>query len=165
MLERKEYGTYKFDMEDIFDDAIDACDEVVNYLDSYLTDAIMEVADSYVPTYDNDLFNNCKELAPYVEEAMYNGNGADGLVELLRAGAYEYYTQLLYNNIENIIFNIAYDYIIDEYEEYDDKLSDYELEEALSAIDSDNRISDIIEAVDELIDDLKEALDLEENEE
>ena len=106
------------ELEDIFGDDTTVCDEVTEYSDSsYLCDAISEVASNNVPVYNQELCEKCWELNEYVAEAKAQGllEGADDLFKMLEMGAYEYYTQLLYNNLDTIALNIAIEFINEEY--------------------------------------------------
>ena len=166
MLERKEYGIL---VEDIFNNIDDACEEVVSTYDnsSYIGDLISEVADSYVPTYNQELCEKCWELNDYVEEAMAQGllEGAKNIIDMLKRGAYEYYTQMLYDNEDEIKFNIAYDYISKEFPHMIDELEDEELEELVQEYDNNSTINDIQNAVYELIEEKEMEEDEDEEEE
>ena len=96
--------------EDIFDDDIAFLEEIVNEAseDEYICDRISDVSDNSVPIYYQELCERCWELNDYVEEASCNGllEGKFDLFKALSIGAFEYYSQLGYEN-ENEI-RIAY---------------------------------------------------------
>lgn len=154
-------------LEDIFGDDETVCNEVSEYSDStYLCDAISSIADYNVPMIDRDLCEKCWELNDYVAEAKAQGllEGADDLIQMLRMGAYEYYTQLLYNNLDAIVTNIATDTINEEFdieltEEQKEELLDF-VTEAFENTDHNDTIYDIkekaIEVMKEFIEELEE---------
>lgn len=153
-------------LEDVFGDDEAVCNEILEYSDStYLCDAISSIADYNVPMIDRDLCEKCWELNDYVAEAKAQGllEGADDLVQMLRIGAYEYYTQLLYNNLDAIVTNIATDTINDEFdieltEEQKEELLDF-VTEAFENTDHNDTIYDIkekaIEVMKEFIEELE----------
>lgn len=150
-----EYKSYE-ELEDIFGDDTTVCDEVTEYSDSsYLCDAISEVASNNVPTYNKDLCDKCWELNEYVAEAKCQGllEGANDLFKMLELGAYEYYTQLLYNNLDTIALNIAIEYINDEYEEQYLKRVDWDdLEAEFENTDNNDTIYNIKDKAREYMD-------------
>lgn len=154
-------------LEDVFGDDEAVCNEILEYSDStYLCDAISSIADYNVPMIDRDLCEKCWELNDYVAEAKAQGllEGADDLIQMLRMGAYEYYTQLLYNNLDAIVTNIATDTINEEFdieltEEQKEELLDF-VTEAFENTDHNDTIYNIkekaIEVMKEFIEELEE---------
>lgn len=154
-------------LEDIFGDDETVCNEVSEYSDStYLCDAISEIADNNIPTYTSEMFEKAWELQEYVDEAISQGlcDIANTLLQFLQAGTYEYYTQLLYNNLDTIATNIATDTIN---EEFDIELTEEQKEELLDVVteafentDHNDTIYDIkekaIEVMKEFIEELEE---------
>jgi hypothetical protein len=76
------------------------------------------------------------------------------------AGEYQYYTQLLYDNLETIVYNYAVDYLNKKYP--DIEIDEDELEAKLEGIDNNDTFDKIEEAVEELIEEMKEATEEEE---
>lgn len=165
MLDYKAYEIY----EDIFGDDQSVCDEVTEYPESsYLCDAIMEVADANIPSYDFDLCKVCWELNSYVEEAKFQGllEGANDLMQILRIGAYEYYTELLYDNLDTIALNIAVEVINEEYDSENIELIDYdELVEEFENTDNNDTIDNIKDKAREFMNNLIQEYKEEEEEE
>lgn len=160
MLERISYEI----SEDIFGDDLDVINSVVeDYSGStYVCDAITYVSDESVPIYNRDLFDKAYELNDWVEEAgaqgLYEGVRGIDLVAILRVACCEYYIQLLYNNEEQIIYNIMIDYLNSNKEDFisnlnDDMESDLleRLEELSGEYDSNDMYNTITDAVDELL--------------
>lgn len=150
-----EYKSYE-ELEDIFGDDTTVCDEVTEYPDSsYLCDAISEVASNSVPSYNKDLCDKCWELNEYVAEAKAQGllEGANDLFKMLEMGAYEYYTELLYNNLDTIALNIAIECINEEYEsEYLEQVDLDDLEAEFENTDNDDTIVNIKDKAREYMD-------------
>lgn len=96
----------------ILDDEVDALESFVNDYDgdTYICDAIIEIADSYIPIYNYDVWKNVSEIQEYIEEAIKyriadtSSRDVD-LISIFQAGYYEYYTQALYNNLDAMCFN------------------------------------------------------------
>lgn len=146
MLIRKGYVV----CHDIFGDAVGACDELTTYGGTDIWDGVYEVADRFTPVYYSDLYPNCAELSEYVDEAIENG-GIDRIMsieDMLTQGAYQFYVNVLENTLNEIRFNIAYDYIAEKYKEYINKLGFSEVE---SITDGEDDIEYIKEQIDELI--------------
>ena len=158
MLEKREYEIYR----DLFGDAELAFEEIVHNAseDSYLDDVVMEVADSFVPINNYELCSKCFELAEEVEEAREEGIIPEGasIFKQLAIGAYNYYTNIIYQNLEAIVFNLAYEYLVTEYSASTVALADTEgLEEALEGVNTScGYIQDILGRVDSYVMDLLE---------
>ena len=167
-----EFKRYE-ELEDIFGDDAIVCDEVTEYSDSsYLCDAISEVASNNVPNYKLDLCEACNDLVDYIDEAMSQGlcEIANNFMDFLEAGAYEYYTQLLYNNLDTIALNIAIEFINEEYEsKYIEQIDMDDLEAEFENTDNNDTIDNIKdkarEYMDNIIVDLEEYLEATQEEE
>lgn len=96
--------------EDIFGDDIEFLEDIVNEAceDNYICDAISQASDNGVPIHTHELCKKCWELNDYVSEASSQGllEGEFDLFRALSVGAYEYYSQLGYENEQNI--KVAY---------------------------------------------------------
>ena len=161
------------ELENIFGDDTIVCDEVTEYSDSsYLCDAISEVADNNIPVYNSELCEACNDLVDYIDEAMSQGlcEIANNFMDFLEAGAYEYYTQLLYNNLDTIALNIAIEFINEEYEsKYIEQIDMDDLEAEFENTDNNDTIDNIKdkarEYMDNIIVDLEEYLEATQEEE
>lgn len=154
MLEKKKYVSL-----DCIDGDTDACEEVIgNYSnDAYICDIITEVADNSVNIYNHQLWENAPKIREYIEEAIEEGLVDTSNVDLIRifqAGEYQYYTQLLYENLETMIFNYAVNYINENYP--DVNIEAEEVEQRLSNIDNNDTFDRIEEEINALIEELKE---------
>jgi hypothetical protein len=151
MLEKKNYESLN-----CIDGDTDVCEEIEDYT-GYICDVIAEVADSNVSIYNSNLWNNAPNIEGYIGDAISEGlvdlKNFD-LMRLFQAGEYGYYTQLLYENLQTIIYNIAVNYINENYSNV--KISEEDLEDALTGIDNNNTFDDITDAVDCLVEEIKE---------
>lgn len=161
------------ELENIFGDDTTVCDEVTEYSDSsYLCDAISEVADNNIPVYNSELCEACNDLVDYIDEAMSQGlcEIANNFMDFLKAGAYEYYTQLLYSNLDTIALNIAIEFINEEYEsKYIEQIDMDDLEAEFENTDNNDTIDNIKdkarEYMNNIIVDLEEYLEATQEEE
>jgi hypothetical protein len=153
------------------DDELDALESfVVDYDGStYICDAISEIADSYIPIYNYDVWKNASNIQEHIEEAIASGiaptegNNLD-LIRIFQAGYYQYYTQSLYNNLDTLAFN----YIADKVNEAINNLNketqeSIDLEAVESSIedetygyDNNNTYDDLDEFTKEVINDINE---------
>lgn len=92
---------------------MDMIDEISDYPDNcIIADAIIEIADSNVYMYNEDLWEIAPRIKFYIEDAVYNyGLGEIDLMKIFQMGQFEYNCQIMYDNIDQIIFNIALDYL------------------------------------------------------
>lgn len=117
------------------DDEQDAIDSFLgNGYSGYICDVISEVADNHIPIYNGDIWENVADIQEYVEEAISSGiapvnHGDVDLIRIFQAGYYEYYSQALYNSLNDMVFN----YIAEKVNEHLSSLDN----EALNAIDID----------------------------
>jgi len=152
MLEKKDYESLN-----CIDGDVNACEEMEDRT-GYIGDAIAEVADGNVSIYNSDLWNNAPNIEEYIADAINEGlvdlNNFD-LMRLFQAGEYEYYIQLLYDNLETIVYNVAVNYLNENYPNVE--VNEKDLEDALTDIDNNNNtFDDITDAVDCLIEEIEE---------
>lgn len=163
MLEYKEY-----DLLGNLEDEVDALEQFVSESDgsSYICDAISEIADSFIPIYYNDIWENARNIQQYIEEGKSEGlaEGVDDLDKLFQVGYFVFYTRSLYKNLDTMAYNIMVreinDYLADLDEEAIGILDFDELEEKIEELtedyDNSNRLSDIIEEAQGVIEELKD---------
>ncbi|MFW6030865.1 MAG: hypothetical protein ACOCRO_11530 [Halanaerobiales bacterium] len=77
------------------------------YSDDFIQDGIYEIGDSFVSVYTTELFENYSNslnLLGWLEEAKANGllEGTDDVVQMLKAGQYEYNTYILNRVASNL---------------------------------------------------------------
>lgn len=104
----------------ILDDEIDAVEEMLDRT-GYLCDAVSETADSFIPIYTSDVWDNASKISEYIEEAIsegiapVHGNSSDiDLIRIFQSGYYVYYQSVIYDNLDEIVFN----YVAEKINEY-----------------------------------------------
>lgn len=163
--------------ENVMDDDDVAFEQFNDASDSnYICDYISEIADDMCDC--SKVWDNAKYMQEYIEEAVAQGLVDTREFDLDRAfiaGAYEYYTQALYNNLDELACNYMLNYLdgteicvsyvgteeldieIEKiYEEIinrlDDKLDD------VSNVDNNDRFWDLEEKAMEMLDEIFEEL-------
>jgi len=131
-------------------------DEFLNY--SYsdtISDAMTEIADGNIDIYNQDLYNFISEEPNWVEEAIsefgWNGVGST-LVGAAQMGQLVKYERDLYDNLDDCIKNVAYNYLQSDLEldEIPDELIE-SIDEWATDIDSDEKIGFLNDKIDEWI--------------
>lgn len=96
-------------MDKLSEEEQDLSDELVNYDNSYISDAISEISDSKIDIYYSNLnewVKNCDDAIEYCERAVQEGlidvNDFD-FYKMIQSGQYLYYTDLFYNNLDDIV--------------------------------------------------------------
>ena len=131
----------------------DMLEELKDY-SGYICDVIMEISDRYVSIYDYELWEIAPTLRYYIEESIEEFGTSENidLIRIFQQGQYYYNSGLFYENLDNIIWNVAvikldeliencnidlpaYDILIPEMESY---LYNY-----LDNIDNNNHVEDI----------------------
>lgn len=134
----------------------DCGDELVeNYSHGYICDIISEIADSNVDIYYDDLFEWCKHNFDYVNDAIKEFGSSGDIIRDIRQGQYLQYTNELYEELDNIIYNYAINYIIEHYEEITDDQFE-KIEDELYKIDNNNKFADIDEMIDGIMEENEE---------
>lgn len=99
--------------ENIMDDDDDAFEQFNDASDSnYICDYISEIADDMCDC--SKVWDNAKYMQEYIEEAVAQGLVDTSKFDLDRAfiaGAYEYYTQALYDNLDELACNYMLNYL------------------------------------------------------
>ncbi|AGY48660.1 hypothetical protein Spock_260 [Bacillus phage Spock] len=108
----KQLTLTQYDTLEALDFDIDVLESFYEYDGStYVCDAITEIADNFIPIYTNELWEGVPKIKEYIEEAIAQGlceTPRGQKVELenfYRAGYYQYFTQLLYNNETELCYN------------------------------------------------------------
>ncbi|AGB62674.1 hypothetical protein [Bacillus phage phiAGATE] len=103
----------------ILEDEVDALQSLENEYDgnTYIGDAITEIADSFSPTYDSKLWKNAEHIEEYIEEAVSSGlvdTSNFNLTKMFQAGYYVYYTESLYKNLDAVLYNYSVNLVNEE---------------------------------------------------
>ena len=160
MIKFKEYN---FDVitgreQEMLDDFVDM--ERISETD-YIGDAIAEYGDRYADVY----WEKGEELQGYVKEAMRSGLvdislPFNDLDDAFFSGCYLYLTDVLYENLYELIFNIAADCInkdldihpkLKRFIDNNQEMVEEELEMEVDHIDNNSRFERIIIAADNLL--------------
>ncbi len=136
--------------ENAMDDDDNAFEQFNDASDSnYICDYIIEIADGMCDC--SKVWDNAKYMQEYIEEAVAQGLVDTSKFDLDRAfiaGAYEYYTQALYDNLDELACNYMLNYLDGKVicvayvgtEEFD--------------IENEDLLSDIIRRLDDKLDDV-----------
>ena len=136
--------------EDIMDDDDVAFEQFNDACDSdYICDHIMTIADDMCDC--SKVWDNAKYMQEYIEEAVFQGlvdTSKFNLDQAFSAGAYEYYTQALYKNLDELACNYMLEYLNGK-----EICVAYVGEEEFD-IEDENIIEDIINRLDSKLDDV-----------
>ncbi len=156
-----------YSLKHCLEDEVDALNEVsYDYDSSYICDAIMEVADSYIPIYTGEVWANVENIAEYVEDAISEGVADinSGLISIFQSGYYVFYQSLLYDNLEEI----SYNHVANKINEFFDSISEEDTEEVnvygiqeeiesqIEYIDNNNTFEDLNGIAEDIIERIKE---------
>lgn len=159
-------NTNNYEHNNTLGDEQDVLDSFVNDYDgsTYICDAITEIADRFIPIYNNELWENAPKIQDSIEEAIAQGicetpqGEQPDLIKIFSAGHYQYYTQILYDNERELYYNYAVNVFNKKLEELEESKKEgiefasieQELDSRLSDIDNNNTYDDIDEIVNEL---------------
>lgn len=156
MLEeqKKDYNTL-----DHLDGDEDILEEFLNSTNSYIGDIIAGLADSYVNIHHNTLWENAPNISEYIEEAIAQGltEGVENITKIFQYGEYQYYTEVLYNNLDKLIYNYGIEYL--QKHKNINNFSDETLQEILeeweyqaNKLDNNSQLGEIVDYIEKLID-------------
>lgn len=160
-LEAIELRSYNL-LNDLEDDQ-DVIDSFIgDYSGStYICDAISEIADSQIPIYTSDIWDGARNIREYIEEAQESGlcEGVTDIDKIMQAGYYQYYTQVLYDNLDTMAFNIVAEKVNNKLADLDDDAYDLidlyeldaEIENETDGYDNNNTFDDLDSLADDLI--------------
>lgn len=127
----------------------------------YICDLIMRVADDHVPISYSELWENAEDIEEYIDEALAQGVASDkgNIVSILQAGYYQYLSELLYSNLDTLVFNA----VAEKFNQYLGTLDESEVEQILvqdveeqirvevEQYDNNNMVSNIEEIANQFI--------------
>jgi hypothetical protein len=173
----KQMELREYDLIGILDDEIDAVESLLNDYDgsTHVCDAITEIADNFIPTYNSDVWENAADIRDYIEEAVDNGlvdTSNFDLIATFQAGYYEYYSQSLNANTEHVLFNYVANLVNEFLEgltpEQSEQIDMDELEMRINSnldeYDNNSYFSDLEDYAAEIVEELEEELAEEEEE-
>lgn len=114
---KKEYqiiGLLEDDLEAIYylEELLSSCEVSEGTFDDNegIVEIMKSIADKFVPFDSNDFWKNVSSLEPYINEVISETgqwNMKDTtLSSLVHDGYFEYYKELLYQNVETVLYNI-----------------------------------------------------------
>lgn len=112
VIDRRDYK-----LENILLDEEDFLDQVEKrvseFKDEQLWTIFFEVAEKYVPTNSNSIWNNAKDIKDYITGAINNGlsEGCMNIDDVLKSGYLFFYTELADKNFNTIVFNSVAMYV------------------------------------------------------
>lgn len=120
-----------------------------DYNNGYICDVISEIGDSNIDIYYYDLFEWAKNNFSIIEEANEEFGCDNDITKQIQQGQYLYYTNDLYDNLEDIIKNYIYNYIINDLKiEYITKEQFEELEDL--SYDNNDKLEDVINDINDI---------------
>lgn len=134
----------------------------------YICDAITELADSYIPIYNFDVWDKVSDIQEYIEEAIAEGlvstEGEVDLIKIFQSGYYQYYSRSLYNNLDVLAFNYIADKVNESINSLDEGTqTSIDFDEIESAIESEtdnydnnNQFDDLEDTAQDIIERIKE---------
>ena len=146
------YSDIKKEIRERNDDLIQY---ICDYSNGYICDIIMEISDSQIDIYTEDLFEWAKHNLDVIEEANNEFGTPNDIIKQIQQAEYLDNSNNLYNMLEDMLMLYAYNYL----EENEILLTDEELivlEERLKEIDNNNRLSDIDDLINNIIEEREE---------
>ena len=155
-LEKKLYSIRGKEKKELLEEA------EISLMDyDYISDGMMELADSNVDIHYHDLRHWADENYPYIEEAMEEGicEGVTDFHRLIQLGQYQKFMSVLYENEKELYFNILLELFEEDAEEEILNYFEGEIVEKLETIaeeeiDSNDSGSIFQEKIDELLEKL-----------
>lgn len=130
--------------------------DVASFVDygeaDYIHDVITEIANDNVDLYAYELLEWAKDNFYYIDYAMQEYGKPDDFLKYIQQGQYYHYSTEIYENIDDFMLVYAYNYLLREKNiETITEEQQEEIEESISLIRQDSRLSQIVYCVDEAI--------------
>ena len=158
----------EYQLKHILDGEIDVIEEMLDK-SGYLCDAISETADSNIPIYNAEVWEDAHKISEYIEDAISEGIAPTGagdvdLIKIFQSGYYVFYQELLYENLDTLAFN----YITNKVNEFlmnfngADKVDITEvesvIEEETDSTDNNDTFSDLDDKANSIIEQIQEGM-------
>ncbi len=127
-----------------------------DYNDGYIADIISEIADDSVDIYYDDLFDWAKDNWSYIDDAcqefgMPDSKDSGIIIKLIQQGQYLASEQEIYADLDNVMLNYCYNYIL--YNLKIKEITDEQkeaIEEKCTNVDNNDKLEDYNDFLDEL---------------
>lgn len=130
-------------------------DNLCDYSSGYICDVISEIADNNVDIYTYDLLEWAKGNYSYIEDAIdelgtpTDSQGRADFIGMIRQGQYIYYSNDLYENLDDIIKNYIYNYILNDLN-IEEITEEQEEEIDMLSYDNNDELDTIIEDINNI---------------
>jgi len=163
MIELKGY-----ELNNILNDEEDVLDEFYDKDGSdYICDEVTKIADGAIPIYNYDVWKYASDIQDHIESAIEEGiaganeDGTVDLIKIFQAGYYQYYSQLIYENMDALCFNYVAkkvnDYLDNEdTSEIDEDAIESRIESETEDYDHNNMFDALEEIANQIIEEIKE---------
>ncbi|UGO50870.1 ocr-like anti-restriction [Bacillus phage vB_BanS_Nate] len=129
-------------------------------------DGISQIADDYIPIYDYNVWEHVSDIKEQIEEAISSGianveSGEIDLIKIFQAGYYQYYSEILSHNLDELCYN----YVAKKINDYLDTVDtsgidiaeiDSRIESETDDYDHNNSFDTLEEFSNEIIEGLKQ---------
>lgn len=154
-----EKGLILKNYEDIKKEIREKSNDIIQYIcdynNGYICDVISEISDNQVDIYYYNLFEWAKENFNIIEEANEEFGAPNDIIKQLQQAQYYNNSNELYEDLENMILLYTYNYLLEnEILLNDEELE--ELEEELKKIDNNNRLEEIEDIINNIMDNREE---------
>lgn len=138
----------KYEIEDVAGDDVDLITSLTDYDNGYICDLISEISDNNVDIYTNNLWDWARYNQDIVEDALaeMDFSSSNSLTDLFMYAQYMDNSNILYENIEDVIRYKIYDYLSD-MEIIPLSLYDY-INDIVSSTDASDKLDVILDDLD-----------------
>lgn len=131
-------------------------ERLCDYDNGYICDIITEIADNEVDIYYSNLFEWAKDNWSYIDDAckefgMPDVKDTNIIIKLIQMGQFYYNEELLYEDLDSMLLNFCYNYILNELkiEEITEEQQE-EIEEKCTNVDNNDRLEEYTEFLEDL---------------
>lgn len=160
-----EYSDYNGNLDKLGNlyDMIDEFEDLSMDSEIYICDYITEIADSHIPVYTNNIWEEAEEIQEWIEEVITENGGLikNDLIRTFSYAIYRYNEDGLYENLDAMLFNKAVQYLDDKFTEASImaqskllEMTDRDLKKILTDYDGNGKLSTLKNRLDELIQEL-----------
>lgn len=153
-----------FDILGNLDDMLEDFENESYSKNDYICDVIGYIAEDFTPMFNHEIWKEASKIYEYIEDSIQEVDGLiDGnLMSTFQYGIQRYNELGLYENLEELKFNVAIEYLDAIYEDENKEtqevlkgLTDEDIINRLKGLDVDNKIVHIYSAIKEMVGDLR----------